>query len=697
MRRIPPSWRPHPAAVRRALVALGLIAALAPPLSGGAAGVATTPVAPSKVEKVLLYSTQARVFRAATVALTATSVESPVADLPQTVVQDTVRVECKTAEVARVEVTRAREHLPRQVLAKELTTKIEALADALRALGEERAILRAEIDFIGGLRLQTLPAPRDGKPAQPEGLFVDTWRKILTWSDARAAKLRARLLAITTEEKKQERALHKLQVEAQGLNLPATGEPVLRVVATLKGKPGKHRVVVSYLVTGVRWRPSYDLSYDSKGRAVDATYYALVSQQTGEDWTDAELRLSTGQPLHLVAVPELPTWTLGRKQDFTPQPRQRLEPRQATWVAPAPAAPRDVTAERLLAALSVATRDVTKDVTSDTKRKTAYDVDKETVDGSLKAPPRGVPADQRAALTREDEKLSGEKNHLEAEVRTPAPARPEARPAMPSVMMPKPSGRREAPSSSGASGGDVSTATESSRPGPARESLPWTDQGYSPPPVDPDSPAAGAEGYLFTLYAPGRHAVTASGVERRIPVMRKRFAVKPVYRILPGLSPSAYLMAGVYNNTGKPILRGNANLFSGSMFSGNTWLNTALPGKTIELPLGVDDAVKVVRHLRLRTVSQGVVFKDDITEYTIDIEVANHRRYAIQTEVEDQVPVKEGRKIEVRSFSSATFAKPDEEGKIRWKGQVGASSVKKLSYSFRILRPKDWELQQHDD
>jgi uncharacterized protein (TIGR02231 family) len=228
-------------------------------------------------------------------------------------------------------------------------------------------------------------------------------------------------------------------------------------------------------------------------------------------------------------------------------------------------------------------------------------------------------------------------------------------------------------------------------------SVPWTDQGYSPPPVDPDSPAAGAEGYLFTLYAPGRHVVPASGAERRIPVMRKRFAVKPVHRILPGLSLSAYLMAGVYNNTGQPILRGNANLFSGSMFSGHTWLNTALPGKTIDLPLGVDDSVKVVRHLRQRTVSQGVVFKDDITEYTIDLEIANHRRYAIQAEVEDQLPVKEGKKVEVKSFSSAAFAKPDEQGKIKWKGQVGASSVKKLSFSFRILRPKDWELQQHDD
>ena len=135
------------------------------------------------------------------------------------------------------------------------------------------------------------------------------------------------------------------------------------------------------------------------------------------------------------------------------------------------------------------------------------------------------------------------------------------------------------------------------------------------------------------------------------------------------------------------------------MFSGRSWLNTALPGKTIELPLGVDDAVKVERHLRQKTVVEGMVFKDDITEYTVQIEIANHHKRAIDVELMDQLPVKQGRKVEVKAFSAKPAQKsgPDKkDGRITFKVRIAPSSVKKVTFSFQIVRPKDWELSQHD-
>jgi uncharacterized protein (TIGR02231 family) len=156
-------------------------------------------------------------------------------------------------------------------------------------------------------------------------------------------------------------------------------------------------------------------------------------------------------------------------------------------------------------------------------------------------------------------------------------------------------------------------------------------------------------------------------------------------------------VAEVKNTTGRPILRGHANLFSGAMFSGRSWLNTALPGKTIKLPLGVDDAIKVERHTRQKTLVKGTFFKDDVTEYTVQLEIANHHRYPIQVEVEDQVPVKLGRKIEIKAFSARPrMDKPDDKGLIRWKGTIKGRQVQKLAFTFQIVRPKDWEVRQHD-
>lgn len=647
----------------------------------------------SKIGRVLVYSNQAQVFRVASVTVGGGSQEVAVADLPQAVVRDTVKVECKTAEVVRVEVSRTRANLPRQVKAKELLAKVETVLGALRAIADERAVLQHELGTLGGLHLQTLPAPRDGKLAAGEGLFADAWKRILSWADGRAGKARARLLVLAGDEQKQQKALHALRVEAQGIDLNAGGEPVLRVHATLRGA-GKHQVTVSYLVSNVRWSPAYDLGYDHRRRAVDATYYAVVSQTTGEDWENASLEFSTGMPTHLVAVPELPTWTLGRKRDFTPTPRQRLEPRVAVWTAPPRAEVVDPVLGQLQAALAEGERVVPSgsDQPAPTTpapgpagyRKRQYDFDDDTVDGSLARPDGAALAKPRPA-----------RPHAYAPP-PPMKAAPAPEPAAEAPAAREESERVALPSPSRVYGGRAASGTRNVPVTPT-ESLPWTDQGYSPPYVDPDSPAAGAQGYLFTLYAPGRHSIPATGAARRVPLLRKRMGVSPVYLVRAGASPSAYLTASVKNVTGKPILRGPANLFSGAMFAGSSWINTALPGKEIVLPLGVDDALKVARHLRQKTVSEGVVFKDDITEYTVDVEIANHRRYAIDVEVEDQVPLKLGEKVEVRSFRSQSFGKPEEHsGKIRWKGKIAPATVKKLSFSFQILRPKDWDLSQQD-
>ena len=57
-----------------------------------------------------------------------------------------------------------------------------------------------------------------------------------------------------------------------------------------------------------------------------------------------------------------------------------------------------------------------------------------------------------------------------------------------------------------------------------------------------------------------------------------------------------------------------------------------MPGAKLLLPLGVDEGVKVNRMINQKTVAAGVVFKDDVSEYTVTIEIANHRRHAIRVD-----------------------------------------------------------------
>jgi uncharacterized protein (TIGR02231 family) len=232
---------------------------------------------------------------------------------------------------------------------------------------------------------------------------------------------------------------------------------------------------------------------------------------------------------------------------------------------------------------------------------------------------------------------------------------------------------------------------------PPQETVLWTETGYRPPDLDPDLPAASAKGHRFTIDAPGRHSVVANGSPVRVPLLRERFSVSPVYKIVPGRSKAAYLTAEIFNSSGRPILRGHANLFTGATYSGQTTLETAVPGAKLLLPLGVDEGVKVNRLINQRTVASGAVFKDEVSEYTVTIEIANHRRHAIKVEVEDQLPVGANKDTRVEGFAASPgMSGPELDGKVSYRGSVAAGRVQKLVFKFRIVRPKNWEVQQHD-
>ncbi len=190
----------------------------------------------SSVSKVLVYSTQARVYRQAFINLRGAAQEVALTDLPAAARQDSLRVESKTAKVVRVEVIRARGRLPRQVKAKELVQKIEATTDKLLLLGDEQRILQSELSLINSLGLRQ-PRPVAGRRVT-EGLFTGAWKQILDWMDRRTTGINARLAKLATERHAVNKTLFALQVEARKL-APTTGQALMpRVVATLAGRPG---------------------------------------------------------------------------------------------------------------------------------------------------------------------------------------------------------------------------------------------------------------------------------------------------------------------------------------------------------------------------------------------------------------------------------------------------------------------------
>ncbi len=114
-----------------------------------------------------------------------------------------------------------------------------------------------------------------------------------------------------------EARLNELRGSAQGR---ATKTVTVRVNATTAGRLD---ITLSYTVPSAGWTPAYDARVATADRAVELSYFGVVRQNTGEDWRNVALTLSTARPSLGGGPTPLTPWTL---DVFTPRlPMMRAE------------------------------------------------------------------------------------------------------------------------------------------------------------------------------------------------------------------------------------------------------------------------------------------------------------------------------------------------------------------------------------
>lgn len=229
------------------------------------------------------------------------------------------------------------------------------------------------------------------------------------------------------------------------------------------------------------------------------------------------------------------------------------------------------------------------------------------------------------------------------------------------------------------------------------KNLALRDRGYRAPKFrDRMLPAVLAGGLDYVYAAPAKANVPSSNKQLRVPLASETFPVKLFYEATPSLASTAYLRASVRNRRAKPILAGKANIFVRGDFVAEADLKTTGPGGDAELPLGADEDIRITHTLVPATKTEGVFSKDDVTIYTVTIEVGNYKKHDVRVKIFDQLPKTRNEDIEISLVDTKplTAFGPDAKGILGWEIDVPAGKTTKIIFRYQIERPADWQLQQ---
>ena len=241
------------------------------------------------VTSVTVYSDRARVVRTARVSLSGTQrVELPF--LLGSVDPSSIRVEAQGAEVARVDIRPVDARSLPATEARRLVTELERLDDQIAQARAEREVYSGQLEVLG--KVQPV-VPPEGTPAttppaapRPSRLDASGWRAATDFLVEATSRLQAKLREVSQREEALDRALSQRVREARQLGTTPQ-RPGLEVVPTLSGQ-GSATLTLTYVTTGARWYPSYELRLEPESNRVQVAFAGRVSQESGEDWEDVQ-------------------------------------------------------------------------------------------------------------------------------------------------------------------------------------------------------------------------------------------------------------------------------------------------------------------------------------------------------------------------------------------------------------------------
>jgi uncharacterized protein (TIGR02231 family) len=272
----------------------------------------------SSVKNATVFTQGAQVYRSSNVTLSPGSTELIFTGVSPFINPETVQAGGKgnfTVLEVRHSIKYPEPEQPtEEKLPKEVLNEIKNLEDSLIELGftsddlsERKRALQMEKDMIMKNKLSNGEGKSDSLPILKQAM--EFFRIKLTDINSQLNKIKRDEQKIAVANSKINSRLTDLRQYRNSEAPKKKYEPIHQVIVTVSADEATTGTVeISYMVANAGWVPSYDLRSTTASAPVQLTYKASVYQNSGEDWNDVKLKLSTANPNRSNIKPVLPPW-----------------------------------------------------------------------------------------------------------------------------------------------------------------------------------------------------------------------------------------------------------------------------------------------------------------------------------------------------------------------------------------------------
>ncbi len=189
--------------------------------------------------------------------------------------------------------------------------KIQNLKDSVEVYKDKLALLKFEQDELETEKSLLFKNQSIGGQA---GVSIAEVEKSADFYRKRSTEINQLIFRnnkIKSKYEKQRAQYKKQLVELDAEVNPPTSDITATFVAN---KDVETTMMFKYLIPTAGWTPKYDIRTEGTGKEVTLVYRAILFNNSGLDWKDIKIILSTANPDIGINIPQLSKWYLGNEQ-----------------------------------------------------------------------------------------------------------------------------------------------------------------------------------------------------------------------------------------------------------------------------------------------------------------------------------------------------------------------------------------------
>jgi len=269
----------------------------------------------SPIQSAIVYLDGAEITHTATVNLSAGRNKIIFTGLSSKLVSKSVQVTA-SGEASILSVSDQINYLSKQAenpRIKQLKDSSELLQDNITLLNNDKDAFQTEKKML--IANQYIGGQNSGVPVASLKPAADFFR-------TRIMEVNAEIYKIEKKEKKLSESLNRVLQELSELNAKFNSPSAEVTVLLSSNAKITSTIILKYLVSSAGWAPIYDLRAEDIDKPIELKYRANVFNNTGVDWNEVKIKLSTADPMQSASEPKLETWYLDYEQDILYQNSQ---------------------------------------------------------------------------------------------------------------------------------------------------------------------------------------------------------------------------------------------------------------------------------------------------------------------------------------------------------------------------------------